>query len=77
MEKSDVFSFEDFMTNGVTPVKESKKEEEKVQTPGEKKAKIKKLMDKYSTKIDSAITDDQALTYCKKMAKKIKKAVKK
>ena len=30
MEKSDVFSFEDFMNKGVTPVKESKKEEEKV-----------------------------------------------
>jgi len=27
MEKSDVFSFEDFMNKGVTPVKESKKEE--------------------------------------------------
>ena len=30
MEKSDVFSFDDFMTNGIKPVKESKKEEEKV-----------------------------------------------
>jgi hypothetical protein len=30
MEKSDVFSFEDFMNKGITPVKESKKEEEKV-----------------------------------------------
>ncbi len=30
MEKSDVFSFEDFMNKGVTPVKESKKEEEKI-----------------------------------------------
>ena len=30
MEKSDVFSFEDFMNKGVAPVKESKKEEEKV-----------------------------------------------